>query len=60
MRWPLERVTREVSPGTIKGQSATGSCSGASKPEPNQILGLVSPRQTHLPYVPGTLLWARN
>lgn len=52
MRWPLERVTRAVSPGTIKGRSATGSCSGASKPETNQILGLVSPRQTIFPTSP--------
>lgn len=30
-------------PSTIKGQSAAGSCSGASNPETNESLSLVSP-----------------
>lgn len=48
------QVTREVSPGTIKGESATGSCSAPSNL--GSMRSSVSSRQTQLPYVPETLL----
>lgn len=50
----MTRVTREVSQGTIKGDSATGSCYAPS----NLVSSLrsVSSKQTELPYIPETLL----